>query len=135
MKETTLQLEINLNQLKQALKEFIDFFERGYDYSIMIYKLWNAKNILGHVTFWHESFARNIADLANERIPQPLKGKLSEVNKLSVESTNCVPIADLITRLQRAQNTIEEFIYDDKIEMIPYKKGSRAIPEVNTYKL
>lgn len=125
MKEVNQQLEINLEQLKKELKAFIDFFGQGYDYGMMVYELWNAKNILGHVTFWHESFAKNISDLANERIPNPLKGRLSEVNRLSVESTNAVPIADLIIRLQQAQNTIEQYIYDERIGLIPYKKGSR----------
>jgi hypothetical protein len=125
MKEINQQLESDLEQLKKELKEFIDFFKQGYDYGSMIYELWDAKNILGHITFWHESFARNISDLANEKIPNPLKGKLSEVNRLSVESTNAVPIAELILRLQQAQYTIEQHIYDKKIELIPYKKGSR----------
>ncbi len=125
MKEAKQQLEVNLEHLKKVLKEFVDFFEQGYDYGIMIYELWDAKNILGHVTFWHESFARNISDLANERTPKPLKGKLSDVNRLGVESTSAVPIAELIIRLQQAQNTIEQHIYDEKIELIAYKKGSR----------
>ena len=125
MQEIKQQLETNLEQLKKELEGFIDFFEQGYDYRIMIYELWDAKNILGHITFWHESFAKNISDLANERIPNPLKGKLSEVNRLSVESTNAVSIADLIIRIQQAQNTIEQYIFDKRIEHIPYKKGSR----------
>ncbi|MFZ6666170.1 hypothetical protein [Peijinzhouia sedimentorum] len=125
MKEGPQLLETYLEQLKKELKEFTDFFEQGYDYNIMIYALWDAKDILGHITFWHESFARNLADLANERTPNPLKGKLSEVNKLSVESTKAVPIPELIIRLQQAQNTVEQYIYDEGIELIPYKKGSR----------
>lgn len=125
MKEVDQKIVDNLGQLRKELKSFIDFFEQGYDYSTMIYELWDAKNILGHITFWHESFARNISDLANELKPSPLKGKLSEVNRLSVASTNSVSIEALISRLKQAQQTIEQHIYDDRIEMIPYKKGSR----------
>jgi hypothetical protein len=49
--------------LRSELKNLIDFFEQGLDYDKMVYEFWNAKDILGHFTFWHESFARNISDL------------------------------------------------------------------------
>lgn len=119
------QLEINLERLKDVVSEIVKFYDRGLDYNIMVYELWSAKNILGHITFWHESFARNISDLAHDRKPSPLKGKLSEVNKLSVESTDKVSIKELMKRLQQAQHTIEKNIFNDKINLIPYKKGSR----------
>lgn len=119
------EIEININRLKSELKNFISFFEQGYDYNVMVYELWNAKNILGHVTFWHESFARNISDLGKGIKPNPLKGKLSEVNQLSIETTQNISINDLIVRLENAQATIEKYIFDKKIGLIPYKKGSR----------
>lgn len=119
------RLKTNLDRLRSELDKFIDFFEQGYDYDLMIYQLWNAKDILGHITFWHESFARNISDLGNGIKPDPLKGKLSEVNKLSVEMTKAKSIRNLIERLKDAQRTIEEFIFMRDIKLIPYKKGSR----------
>ena len=111
--------------LRSELKELIGFFEQGLDYNKMVYEYWNAKDILGHITFWHESFARNISDLGKGIKPSPLKGKLSEVNKQSVESTKNNSIENLIKRLKDAQNTIEEFIFLDRINLIPYKKGSQ----------
>lgn len=119
------EIEINIDRLKSELKNFISFFEQGYDYNVMVYELWNAKNILGHITFWHESFARNISDLGKGIKPNPLKGKLSEVNQLSIETTQNTSINDLIVRLEKAQATIEKYIFDKKIGPIPYKKGSR----------
>lgn len=119
------QLKTNLETLRNELSDFIDFFAQDYDYTTMVYELWDAKDILGHITYWHESFAKNLLDLANERIPNPPKGKLSDVNVLSVESTREVPKETLIQRLKKAQHTIELHIFDEKIKMIPYKKGSR----------
>ncbi len=118
-------LELNLKWLSIAVNEFIDFFQQGYNYKTMIYDLWNAKDVLGHITFWHESFARNISDLGLGRKLNPLKGKLSEVNSLSVESTKDVSIKDLLKRFRKAQYTIEQYIFDKQIDLIPYKKGSR----------
>ncbi len=118
-------MEAKLKQLKENIDNFVSFFEAGYSYDVMIYSHWDAKDILGHITFWHESFARNISDLGNGRKPSPLKGKLSEVNQLSVESTKSVSIQELILRLRQAQEIIEQHILNDNIDLIPYKKGSR----------
>ena len=118
-------IKTKVEVLRNELKKFIIFFEQGLDYNKMIYEYWNAKDILGHITFWHESFARNISDLGKNIKPSPLKGKLSEVNKQSVETTKNESVENLIKRLKEAQNTIEEYVFLDKINLIPYKKGSR----------
>ncbi len=125
MNKIEIHLEAELKNLKEELRKFISFFEAGYDYDVMIYSQWDGKDILGHITFWHESFARNISDLGNGRKPNPLKGKLSEVNLLSVESTKSVSIHELIIRLRKAQKIIEQHICNERIDLIPYKKGSR----------
>ncbi|MEQ8475668.1 hypothetical protein [Fulvivirga sp.] len=118
-------LENNVRILRNELEQLFTFFEQGYNYQKMVYEFWNAKDILGHITFWHESFAKNVSDLGKGIKPKPLKGKLSEVNKQSVETTKNESIKNLITRLKEAQCTIEAFIFEDTINMIPYKKGSR----------
>lgn len=118
-------IQLRTRQLNDELASFINFFQQDLDYYRMIYAEWNAKDILGHITFWLESFARNISDLGKGLKPHPLKGKLSEVNKLSVEQNKNTPIPALITRLEKAYHTIEEFIFMESIQLIPYKKGSR----------
>ncbi|MCB9425804.1 MAG: hypothetical protein H6584_02065 [Flavobacteriales bacterium] len=125
MTDKQKRIKANVEVLRNELDQLFDFFEKGLDYDKMVYEFWNEKDILGHITFWHESFARNISDLGKGIKPKPLKGKLSEVNKQSVETTKDESIENLIKRLKDAQNTIEAFIFDDKINMIPYKKGSR----------
>ncbi|WP_421750281.1 hypothetical protein [Croceimicrobium sp.] len=119
------QISAKLALLRDELENLISFFEQNLDYNLMVYDLWNAKDILGHITFWHESFARNISHLGKGLKPKPLKGKLSEVNNLSVDTTKAVSIQDLIERLKDAQKVIEEFIFLESISTIPYKKGSR----------
>ncbi len=124
--EKERSLKINVKQLRREVDSFIAFFKQGYDYDIMVYEFWNAKDILGHITFWHESFARNISDLGKGVKPNPLKGTLSEVNKRSVETTRVESIRGLIERLKDAQRTIDKFILTESIQLIPYKKGSRG---------
>jgi len=58
--------------------------------------------------------------------PNPLKGKLSEVNHQSVETTQDEDISTLIHRLRQAQEMIEMYIPMKHITLIPYKKGSRS---------
>lgn len=125
MTEREKHITTKVGLLRSELEKLTTFFEQGLDYSVMVYELWNAKDILGHITFWHESFARNISDLGKGITPTPLKGKLSEVNKLSIDATKTATIQDLIERLKVAQKVIEEFILMESITFIPYKKGSR----------
>lgn len=125
MTDKEKHIKTKVDCLRNELENLITFFERGLDYERMVYESWNAKDTLGHITFWHESFARNISDLGTGIKPIPLKGKLSEVNKRSVETTKNESIEKLIKRLKDAQNTIEEFVFLDRINLIPYRKGSR----------
>jgi len=64
-------------------------------------------------------------DLSEGTRPSPLKGSLSEVNILSVETTSYYSIEELIAKLRVAQRIIDQHIFNEKIELIPYKKGSR----------
>ena len=91
----------------------------------MVYAHWSAKDILGHLVFWHESFARNLRDIAQNQKPNPLKGKLSEVNQMGVDATHSVSIDRLINRQTAAQQVIDKHIFNTEVQLIPYKKGSR----------
>ncbi len=86
---------------------------------------WNAREILGHLTFWHESFARNVRDLVEGVQPTPLKGKYSELNRRSVEEMQHLSTEQVLARLQTAQRIIQENILSERLGMIPYRKGSR----------
>lgn len=94
--------------LRTELKKFIIFFEQGLDYNKMVYEYWNAKDVLGHIIFWHESFARNISDLGKNIKLSPLKGKLSEVNKQSVKTTKNESVENLIKRLKEAPILLQD---------------------------
>ena len=119
------QIKLQLNSLSERVNELILFFKLDLDFNKMVYTLWSAKDVLGHLTFWHESFAKNLQDMANKTKPNPLKGKLSEVNQMSVKTTYSTPVAELIMRLQIAQHIIEQNIGNSSIKSIPYKKESR----------
>ncbi len=125
---STLEQQISgrLESLNKTVDRFITFFKSQKDFSKMVYDYWSVKDVLGHVTFWHESFARNLLDVAEHRKPYPHKGSLSEVNKMSVDTTRDIPIKVLCKRLLEAQNVIAKHILNTTVNEIPYKKGSRS---------
>jgi len=69
--------QILLDNLDQIVTQVLDFYRTIDNAKILVEGEWTAKDILAHITFWHESFARNVSDLVHERKPIPLKGKFS----------------------------------------------------------
>jgi len=93
-----------------------------------VYEGWTVKDIFGHITFWHESFARNVSDLANDRMPKPFRGKYSDLNQRCFAEFSSLPIEEIILRLGNAHKVIQENILNNKLELIPYRIGSRDYP-------
>ena len=121
-----IKITDQLENLEEQVKELVAFYQQSLEFNKMVYTYWSAKDVLGHLTFWHESFARNVSDIAKGRKPNPLKGKLSEVNDLSVSSTKETTVQELLDRLEGAQKIINSHILNESILEIPYKKGSRS---------
>ena len=74
---------------------------------------------------WHESFARNVDDIVKGRKPNPLKGLLSDVNEVGVQENRKYSINELQERMKTANEVIMAEILDERVKLIPYKKGSR----------
>ncbi len=117
--------EILLERLNETLEKLYDLYRDRIDIEIEIYEGWNARDILGHITFWHESFARNVNALIEGNKPSPLKGKYVEINQRSVDETKALTTKQIMSRLKIAHRIIQENILSEKLKMIPYRKGSR----------
>jgi hypothetical protein len=114
-----------LAQLDESLARLYALFQMIENPEAVICDGWNAREILSHLTFWHESFARNVRDLVEGVQPIPLKGKYSELNRRSVEEMQHLSTEQVLARLQTAQRIIHENILSKRLAMIPYRKGSR----------
>jgi len=114
-----------LTQLNDVLSQLYDLFRSIPDPDIEIYEGWSAKDILGHITFWHESFARNLSDLAAGLPPSPLKGKYADLNRRMLVEMQPLTVAQILEKLQNAQSDIQANILSEKLVMIPYRLGSR----------
>ena len=87
---------------------------------------WSAKDTLGHIAFWHESFARNVSALVNGREPHVLEGTYPDLNQRGVEASRAMTVGCIAGRIRRAQATIRRSIVKLPADTaIPYRKGSR----------
>ena len=117
--------ELLLKRLNETVSQLFDVYQNMANPEIAIYEDWTAKDILGHIVFWHESFARNVRDIVNDVEPTPLKGKYSDLNQRCFNEMRAQTIKDITKRLEAAHRAIQENILDAKLVLIPYKKGSR----------
>ncbi len=113
------------DRLSKAVGELTVICRQLPDPNAPVYEGWSAKDVLGHVTFWHESFARNVADLVHDRKPTPLRGKLSDLNQQGVDEMRSCNLEEVIGRLEAAQRIIHANILNSKLISIPYRRGSR----------
>ncbi len=117
--------EALLQHLNEAISQLLDVCQNVANPDLAVYEGWTAKDILGHITFWHESFARNVYDLVNDIKPTPLKGRFIELNQRGVEEMRQYPLEKVLERLVIAHRTIQDNILSPKLTLIPYRKGSR----------
>lgn len=117
--------ETVLKQLNETISQLFDVYQNLANPEISVYEEWTAKDILGHIVFWHESFARNVHDIVNDIEPTPLKGKYSDLNQCCFDEMRTKTINDITRRLEVAHRVIQENILNPKLVLIPYKKGSR----------
>ncbi len=82
--------------------------------------------VLMHVTFWHESFARNMRDLANGIKTKPVKGTYAALNTHCFKEMGGLGVEEICKRLSNAHEMIGKYVSDPGIKMIPYKVGSRS---------
>jgi hypothetical protein len=74
--------EILLEELNKTISQLFAAYKNMENPEILVYEEWTAKDILGHIVFWHESFARNVHDLVNDIKPMPLKGVVTVTKNL-----------------------------------------------------
>ena len=114
-----------LRQMDETIGRLLATYRGIKNPESILFGEWTAKDIVGHIVFWHESFARNVCNIASGVKPRPLKGKLSDLNQQGVEEMRLHSIETLISRLEAAHRNIQENILNPGLEQIPYRKGSR----------
>ncbi len=117
--------KILLENLAESVQQLVSMCRNIGNPNAVVYPGWTVKDVLAHITFWHESFARNVSDLADDRKPRPLRGTYKELNRRCVEEFSSLPIEEIVSRLEEAQQAIQKNILNPKLVFIPYRIGSR----------
>ncbi len=89
---------------------------------------WTVRDVLAHIAFWHESFARNVDDLAQGRPPRPLRGRLADLNARSVADARDLTPDEIADRLRTAHAIVSAAVVKPSLGLIPYRVGSRPYP-------
>lgn len=118
------EIKSKLSTLSHTAAELLTFFSSLPDPNLPVYPLWSAHDILAHVTFWHESFARNVQDLVLQRPLSPLDGTFPALNRMGVESMRNLPINAILQRFSSAQHILEQHITNPLVQLIPYRKDN-----------
>ena len=114
-----------LNQLDKTIARLLAVYQGMKHPEMVVIGEWTAKDLLGHIVFWHESFARNVYDIASNIKPTPLKGRLTDLNQQSVVEMRPYSTKTLLLRLESAHQVIQHNIRHPGLELIPYRQGSR----------
>ena len=117
-----------LEDLNETVSQLLDVCQEIGDPNSLVYEGWTVKDILSHLTFWHESFARNTSDLVKGLKPKPLRGKYSLLNERCFAEFQPLVMEEIISRFKRAHAVIQNNILNIKLNLIPYKVGSRGYP-------
>ena len=114
-----------LAELDSAVERLLAAAAANASGDVLVDGSWTVRDVVGHVTFWHESFARNVDDLVHARRPTPLRGRLSDLNERGVAEARTVPLDMVVDRLRAAHATIRASILSPVLGLIPYRVGSR----------
>jgi hypothetical protein len=114
-----------LQTLNETIEQLLAFYNNIPDPGIIVYELWSAKDVLAHLTFWHESFARNVNDLVNGRKLTVLKGRFIDLNQSGVDTMRSKTLMTVMGRFKSAHLIIQKNILNPALVSIPYKRGSR----------
>jgi hypothetical protein len=117
--------KVLLAQLNETIAKLLAVYQSMTDPDRMVYAEWTARDVLAHLTFWHESFARNVSDLVQGIKPTPLKGKFIDLNQQGVDEMRLHTLEQVMERLVVAHGIIQDNILNPRLMLIPYKKGSR----------
>jgi len=114
-----------LKNLDGTVSQILEIYQNMANPEMTVYENWTAKDVLAHITFWHESFARTVRDLANGIKPTPLKGRYSDLTQQCLHEMRPLNIETITNRFAASHHTIQENILNIGLLLIPYKKGSR----------
>jgi hypothetical protein len=91
---------------------------------------WGPREVLIHLVFWHEQYARIASAMARDKKPFLLKGSARALNDAAVAREINVPIDELLKRWTRAHERFSAVARSHRASEIrmPLRVGGKAWP-------
>lgn len=88
---------------------------------------WGAREIFGHLVFWHAQYASIIAAMLVHRRPRLLAGSFKSLNAYSVELYKDCTIEEMLASLETSQRSLDRFAHRKGIDEIrfAFREGSQ----------
>lgn len=120
----TLYYTKQFDILSQTLEKFIDTVHSKKS-TQMATDEWTVKDMLGHITFWHENYAANYKALAQRKDP-PLPEDMSTINTAGALLYKKYSTKELVSKLRNANKSLYRSIVVKKVPRMTYSKGGRV---------
>ena len=109
------------------LTNSIDRFKEEYKLhypSDRMSDIWSVKDILCHITYWHQYYARNLSAQASGRSYVFPHIPFYELNQRGVEKLRSHSDENLFAMLTKANNKLKKVILCGKVKQITYRVGT-----------
>lgn len=103
------------------------YCQHGFDSYASVYPEWTAKDVLAHIVFWHESFARSLESISGGGKATPPKGNLRVVNQQGVDDRKQMNVTQLLRAFEQAQETISRLVTVPDLGPIQYRDPGRSM--------
>lgn len=123
IKSTSVDLDL-------AVQTFCEVCRQA-DPDKQVYDLWKVKDIVAHVTFWHEYYVRNLSSVESGGEKYLLKDTYTDINRRMQLEKSKFSITQLLDQLVDAHNKFNALVSRGKAKVMTYKEGSRdyTVPE------
>lgn len=121
-------MKTNYTELFSSLSENVESFIHEIENKksiLMATNEWTVKDVLCHITFWHENYAANYEALVKYENP-PLPEGMSTINMAGVLALRKCSRQELIKRLRDANVSLYNSIELKHVQQMTYSKGGRT---------
>lgn len=122
MRDTRIEKQFTL--LSDVIDTFIQEVQKK-KLSLMATDKWTVKELLCHITSWHEYYAANYKALSEGVEPPLYEGSTTKRNLDTVRDLKNSRFTNLVQRLQKAHMILEKSIIEGKVKKMTYKKNGR----------
>ena len=121
------KIEIAFNNLTSALEKFKEVYSSQVS-SNMVTNEWSVKDILCHITYWHNYYADNLnAEAKGEKYLFP-KIKYSILSQKGFELLRPYSSEELFKMIDNSHLKIRDSIFVGKVSEMTYREGSKPYP-------